>query len=316
VLQVDVDAQKSIHVTEAGASGMTIFRPVVFVDIIDGAVSARIAQVHGTVSNINADAQTFRLCGTSVVFHAPRRLTDAERCLTVQVDTDTAFFNSDGTAGAFAGLTENGPASVIGHVRRTADGGIELAARVIYLGDDSNLVRVKGATTAAYDSGTGQFSVDVLRGGGYTPGQTISVGLPAGAVVYARSGLEVTPSDITANLDVRVIGLKNTSGSPNVEAISVIVGTQAAAAETMISGNVGTVDVTHGTFVLVPSTAGNISSDTTVCTGTDTKIYQISGDSSSATDLTGVTSGWAANVYGHQELGGCFDADVVIVFQP
>jgi hypothetical protein len=309
VIQLDVDARKSIQVTEAGGGGLTILRPVVFIDIVDGAVSARIARLGGTVSAIDAQARSFRLCGTPVAFHGARRFSDDERCLTVRADDGSAFFTAEGAAGGFADVTDGGPATVVGHIRRTADG-IELAARVVYLGDADNLVRLRGTTSSAVDAG--QFGLEVTRGGGFEAGDVITVGLPAGAAVFARSGLDLTPADIKADLAARIFGLEG--GAQDVTALAVVLADPAALTETSISGAVGAVSATS--FTLLPSAEGNVSADTTVCTGARTRIYQISGAASTAIAPSGLTSGWAANVYGHQPLGGCFAADTVIVFQP
>lgn len=308
ILQVDLDARKSIHIIDAGSSELTIFRPVVFVKIIDGAVSARIAKVHGTVAEIDAEGQSFELCGTQVTFHFPREISDDERCLTVQVDDSSSFFKSDGSAGAFEDLVTGGPATVVGHFRHTEDG-IELLARVIYLGDDANLAKLKGLTTSAFDAG--QFSVDVLRSDDFGIGQDVSVSLPAGAAVFARSGLESTPADIAAGLRARVLGLR--TGDNSLQGMVVIL-SEAVASDTLISGAVG--EVTSSAFTLLPSASGNITADTNVCTGVETAIYRISGVTTAAIGLSELTSGWTANVYGHQPLEGCFVAETVVVFQP
>jgi hypothetical protein len=305
VVQVDLDAEKSLHVVKAGRSGLTIFRPVVFVDIIDGAVSARIAEIHGTVSNIRVDAGTFDLCR----LNARRDLSD--RCLTVQT-ADASFFNGDGTAGAFSDLVDNRPVTVVGHLRRTTTG-VALAARVIYLGDAASLTHVRGTTATAYDTGTGQFTVNVSKSDGFTSGQTIGAGLLDGAAVFGRSGVELTSADIAAGLKTRILGLKNAAGSPDLNALAVVVDDTAAAAADMISGDVGT--VTGVDFTLVPSTTGNVTSDTNVCTTDKTRIYQINGAASSAITVGELTSGWAANVYGEKSPSGCFAATTVIEFQ-
>jgi len=60
-LQIDVDADKSIHVRQTG-NGRYQFRPVVFVDIIDDRFSGKLVRRTGYVEALAADYSRFALC--------------------------------------------------------------------------------------------------------------------------------------------------------------------------------------------------------------------------------------------------------------
>ncbi len=307
ILQIDLDAGKSIHIVTAGNSGQTLFRPVVFVDILDGD-RARFTKVNGTIAEIDAEAQTFVLCGA---FHYGSEGEGDERCLTIRTGDGTSIFNADGAAG-FDAIVEGESATVIGRLRHYVEGGVALDARFVWLGEHEALVRVRGVVTEGYDAGSGRFGVEVTYGGEFMSGDQIDVGVVDGARVLSRSGLDLRPGDIVAGLETRILGIL-TGDEPEVQALVVFLADDAQPA-VRLSGVIGPIDTAAGSFLLLPSGAGNISADTLICIDGDTTILVVDGMSSGIATLGDLESGQPADVYGREGSGGCFEAKTVVAF--
>jgi hypothetical protein len=105
-IEVDVDANKSIKITDAGNSGKVNFRPVVKVNIYDSGLPEKLARIEGMVSGEpNSTDNSFVLCGID----AP------EHCIDVATDDGTtSFFDDAGVDTDFGGLSDGAMVVVIG----------------------------------------------------------------------------------------------------------------------------------------------------------------------------------------------------------
>jgi hypothetical protein len=93
-LQIDLDANKSIHLIQQG-NGTYRFRPVVFVDVLTDGLSGKLLRVAGFIGDINDDG--FELCRTGMaVEDDDNHDGDHNHCIQVSANTDTAFFDADG----------------------------------------------------------------------------------------------------------------------------------------------------------------------------------------------------------------------------
>jgi hypothetical protein len=120
VVEIDMDANKSIHVHETG-SGKYQFRPVVFVDVITEALFGKLVRLHGVIEDIDPEDREFKLCETDV----PVRLKDDEEdhqtrgCVQVDVVRGTSVFDENGQPVlSFRDLVEGEEATVYGRFRR------------------------------------------------------------------------------------------------------------------------------------------------------------------------------------------------------
>lgn len=91
LIQIDLDAKKSIHIVGTGNDDFR-FRPVVFVDIDERQIPQGLIRVSGVVGQISDDPGYFELCRLDDV-HVDS-LSDG--CIRVNVDEATALFNGDG----------------------------------------------------------------------------------------------------------------------------------------------------------------------------------------------------------------------------
>ncbi len=95
-VQIDLDAGNSIHIVQTGNRTHYNFRPVVFVDVVDADFAAKLVRMNGVIRDSDATAQSLLLCDT-----LPNAQTDAANCITVQLGSDSAYFDN---------LTEQGDA--------------------------------------------------------------------------------------------------------------------------------------------------------------------------------------------------------------
>ncbi len=124
VIEIDMDAKKSIHVVETGVGDKYKFRPVVMVDIRDTVAPRKLARVHGEITKV-IDDENFELCSTRFMATpeepdvSPRPsydggLGDRHRCLMVELDGATGVFDSNGDPVIDEPLVEGQLATVIG----------------------------------------------------------------------------------------------------------------------------------------------------------------------------------------------------------
>jgi hypothetical protein len=150
VIEIDMDAKKSIHYVKTGR-GEYRFRPVVFVKIRESLSPSKLARIHGEVTEIFDDG-SFELCTT--VFLASRTnsseegyeeggIGDRHRCMTVETDGDTGVFDPNGDPVDINDLMVGDDATVVGRFHMI-DGNHD---------DMIDEERASGiATTASFDS--------------------------------------------------------------------------------------------------------------------------------------------------------------------
>ncbi len=61
VLEIDIDAEKSIHVSREG-NGDYLFRPVVFINVVSDTTVSKLIKIRGTVARIDLEDRRFVLC--------------------------------------------------------------------------------------------------------------------------------------------------------------------------------------------------------------------------------------------------------------
>ena len=87
LIEIDMDANKSIHIVQTGNSSKYQFRPVVKVKIMDGGLPDKLARIEGTVSEFLADpASSFSLCS----------LDNPDMCIVVNTGDGTSIFDIGG----------------------------------------------------------------------------------------------------------------------------------------------------------------------------------------------------------------------------
>jgi hypothetical protein len=184
MMEIDMDANKSIHIVGAGNSGRVNFRPVVKVNIFDGGMPHKLARLEGSVSGTpNAGAGSFVLCD----FDSP------DMCVDVGTDSTTGIFGDDGLGTEFGTLADGNSVVVIGTYSSDP---IVLNAIVVEIG--GNAVQVGG--NVVNEPMDGEFLL-------YTNDDTdVLVELQPGTKFYDESG-PIDASAIMLGDDVEVEGV-------------------------------------------------------------------------------------------------------------
>ncbi len=215
LLQIDIDAEKSIHAVQTGAHKY-VFRPVVFVEVLQSIFAGRLVRVHGLVRNIEANSASFELCHLRRPMpwlslsgahedldedsHPPIR-----RCIDVGLLEDGSLFDENGDPARLADMENGDPATVIGHVTPAA-GRLQLLAELVLLGQRGTFTRLTGTVTSELDPDD-RFDLHLDRAQGFVSDTTLAVQLFEGTRLFARSGMELSRDQIEIDLRAAVTGV-------------------------------------------------------------------------------------------------------------
>ena len=219
-VQLDLDAQKSIHIHETGNERF-IFRPVVFVDLFAGAPGSAGADRGHDRGDRSRGAEAARVRHASRV---PRQraagLGARSRCVDVRVGAETSIFGFDGQPAALADLAVGDEIAAVGRFRVGTgetlvfdalwiqqggfDAGIAVTGEV--------LTRVVGGEFTIAPDPEGPIAVDEL-----------TVRLLPGAKLFNRAGESLAPSDLRPGMRVRVFGVLAGSDPERLDASLVFV---------------------------------------------------------------------------------------------
>lgn len=316
VLQLDMDANKSIHIVQKGNQQEYQFRPVVFVDIVTDAFRDRYIKLHGVVHNIDAGNSRFDLCDTGLPVRITDNSMDNPGCVRVEVTQGTSLFDLNGMPAAFADLSDGGEATVFGRLQREThshDSRYDIADRVliaalIELGPEGAFDNLAGQAVSDVD-GDDRFSLDVAPGQGLTTPVQLAVQLQNGTRVINRKGELLDAAAIQAGSAVKVRGVLDT-GTDTLFASLVLIDTDSIS---RLTGTIGSNPDGSCGFTL--QTGGG---DRSIRSSSGTAVFLVSATSNGLTteaiSVSQLLPGQEANVYGSAALDGCFDADTVIAF--
>jgi hypothetical protein len=347
VIQIDMDAEKSIHIVGTGSDKYQ-FRPVVFVDIIDGSFLGKFIRVHGTIGEIDVDSQEFELCKDSVQpVPVEQNSSDSEHeyedsdyegCIEVSVVDATSIFDETGKPTSFDQLVTGEEATVYGRLRHDDDDehhdeeeehedgdsesdddkyehqfhDLELIALVIELGPEGTFDRVKGVAQDGVDQ-AGQFPLLIDA----DLGTLMTVQVQEGTKIVDRKGEMRSIEDIVSGMPMMVEGVVDDTVDPNVVNAAFIVLDVDGMYLTKLSGtvNMNPADVCGG--VGLSMNDGIMDRDVRIDSGTLAFLVSPAeggGVSSAQMDIADIAEGQTIDVYGTEGDGGCFNADVIIAF--
>ena len=321
VIQIDMDANKSIHIVKKGKKDEYNFRPVVFIDIVTNTFKERFVKLHGDIHAVNTADLSFKLCNTDIPVQMGEDLMKpgSRGCVRVETDKSTSIFDINGTPATFSALVNGEPATVFGRLQRNTvshhDNDDEhhdddremhdlvLKAALIELG---SYLKLNGAATSAVDVNN-QFTMDVDSGQSVTS-SNLKVQIQDGTLLVNRKGSPVKIADIDAGKLVSVRGVLDANNEPLLFASLIVVDTDSS---TQLTGTVGANPDNSCGFAL----NGTESGDRSVHTDSNTKAFLVIGGSSSPIDVSELKSGQQADAHGSDNVStGCFDAHTVIAY--
>jgi hypothetical protein len=171
LLQIDMDANKSIHIVGTG-SGKYQFRPVVFVDVMSEALFGKLVRVHGVIEDIDGSDQEFKLCQTDIPVRVENDQQDPQSpgCIQVDVVNTSSIFDAEGRPTDFGALVAGDEATVYGNFRSDAGDDdddrddrqddryrrelddLELVAVVVELGPEGTFQQLQGVAQSPVDA--------------------------------------------------------------------------------------------------------------------------------------------------------------------
>ena len=291
LIEIDMDANKSIKITGAGNSRKYNFRPIVKVNILDGGLPHKLARLEGSVSEIStSSAGTFVLCD----------IDSPEHCVNVATNGETGIFDDEGLATGFDTLVVGDMAVVIGSYE--TDPAIKLNAVVLEIG--GNAVQVKGNVVS--DPMNDQFLMVVDGNGDFI------VELQPGTKYYDASGA-IGADAIVLGVDVEVEGVqppKADAADPDVMRAALIF--LEADSDEQISGTITEpLDTAMRSFALTLTEGGT----TCVRVNEDADILLVDVTNSTVTmgAFADLAVDQTVDLFGVTAEDTCFDANEVIV---
>lgn len=336
-IQLDIDANKSLHVVETG-NGRYQFRPVIFVDIIDHQFSGKLVRHFGYVHALDLANNRFKLCDQPIeptnlpATDIPAEIDITEEdgmddCIKV-VATNASVFDEDGTPTDMTGTQNNDMLTAVGFVRSYEDDHedgdddastddingddsheIRLYAEVIELGDMDAFAVIDGTITTEPQTETDAFGLTL------EDDSMIDVQLQTGTKVFSRKGQRLDYQSITTDLTASVDGVYSSMNSSTLKSSLVIVDTAMIDTLEKLHGNVLDVDTNSG-IITINTTDGEkmirISDDSSIFLMLGTN----DGSLSDIIDILAVPTNAELDAYGRTANDGYFDADTVITEAP
>jgi hypothetical protein len=340
LIEIDFDMHKSFKTTQTG-NGQTIVRPVVFATIKTNSNFTRLTRITGTVDAIDAAAQSFVLCQTSLTvnhrYDGDDDDEDGRRCIQITTDDATGVFGADGLPVTFADVLVDDELTAVGFLRREDDGDdtsagawdygdddddsgygrdgdeycddLLLEAVTLELGDDFG--RFVGTVAGAVSGDL--FDLALAPGQGFEPDTVIATQLFPTTRVFSKSGSELDALSIVPDANAiidGVVALGSGSDADRLRAALIVIDTQAGAAEEILRGEIVSVNVDAGTLQLLVGTM-----DRCVDAG-DAEIFLVADDDglvSERGELSDLVAGQHADVYGAEGVDGCFVANDILV---
>lgn len=347
MIQLDMDAAKSIHVVKTGNGNKYQFRPVVFIKIIKDRFDTKLVRLTGVVNNLDTLGDDFDLCRIQAQGYLIDDDISDGRPYCVQVNTrdaNASFFDANADPIRFDDLNNGDIVTVVGrfafngnalasahkdsgddrsHDDSSSDDNssdddndferLVLIAEVIWQGD---LLEVNGIARSPVttDSSRGTwFKYEVLSGG-IVSSSTIPTILQPGAKIFNRIGVRQDETAIQPGIPTKVDGaLAIEDKSSDLKAVLLMLDTNPAALP-KLAGVISSVSADATSMILVTDNEG----DRCVNIGGTFRIFERSLDDDGNSRFDQMTAfdlerGQRATVFGHENtVNGCQDADTII----
>ena len=297
VVQLDMDANKSIKLTGTG-SGNYLMRPVVFVDVLSGAVSGKLLRLEGEVAQVAPEVGEILLCDIDLALIDPGGTlgSEDEQCIVVVTASNTPVFDSSGEWIVLGQVEVGSHMAALGRLSLDEGEDLVLNALVLEVAPAGVYQRFSGRVENL-DVTNLTFSLD----GVYTVEASVSTKL------LNRDGVQVSWDSLANGDEVKVEAVA--SGDVLFPAVIFV---DAAADEVEISGTVGSIDFQDDTFELLSE---GLTHCVVVTSATTVLAVGEDGGGSSATALSfgELNNGADVEVHGYERIDSCIEAETVLV---
>jgi hypothetical protein len=226
-VQLDIDARNSIQINATG-NGQYLFRPQVFVDIMDSGLPARLISVEGVVREIteqDQDGQSRRRIWLCEIYlnHRDRYGDSDQHCLVVYADSNTSIFDESGLPATLDDIAMGDQIAVLGHFTTDEQERFALDAEVIELGGAQAFLVLTGVAASDYDGTTHSILFDIDPGQGLATDTSVEIAVSDETRFFSADGMAVDPADILEGSRLEVDGvLVLASSSPDLLRASVV----------------------------------------------------------------------------------------------
>lgn len=350
-ITLDFDMAKSFKLTETG-NGRLKVRPVIFVHIGIEPGFRNLARVQGTIAKLSDSYNGFLLCETGLVadpLSASDRDNDGDsdddsddsrgnRCVRVATDDETGLFGIDGLPADPMSLMVGDAVTVIGRLGRRMDypeveplsndadanddeydddddsqrDPVVLNAFTIEAGVPGTWDRI-GGTVAEENNGDDLFELATAPAQGFAPDTLITTQLYPKTRIFTPRGVELDRTALTLERRVLVDGilaLAQDSADNNILRSALII----AGSDTEDDGR----ESLEGELLSIDEMTLTIATDIgdRCVLASEAVILEVStegdGFETMEIDLGDLQSGQQLDIFGTEDSGGCFDAEVVI----
>ncbi|MBT8092762.1 MAG: DUF4382 domain-containing protein [Gammaproteobacteria bacterium] len=290
LVEVDMDANKSIKITGTGNSRKYNFRPVVKVKFTDEGLQDKLARVEGTVTDIPLDpGGSFTLCDIET----------PDSCIDVATGDGTSIFDDTGVPADFTLLTIDSLVTVIGRYEVTED--VILNALVVEVGGNAEQVKGQVVSEPAGDKFL------VLAEGG----SELVVELQFGAKFFDAGG-ETGPAAVVIGSAVEIEGVrpeKENADDPDlIRAALVFVESPDA---DQVSGTIQAISSTDAAFDLLDADGNTIM--ITVADGAGILLVNTSAAEVTQGDFSDLAVNQVVELFGTSLPDARFETNEIIV---
>lgn len=318
LLQIDIDAKKAIHIVKKGSKDEYNFRPVVFVDVLTTDFSGKLVRVFGNIREIddeNYENQHITLCDIDL-FAQPIIAEADGRCVEIYTDSDTGFFDEDGSPIELNKVAVDESIVVVGNLMIGYSEGtdIEILAIVVERGAAGTYKPLQGKALSSVDMDD-QFRLAIESSSAELAETTdVTVQLQATTAIIDPTGKRLGPDLIDEGVPVSVDAVPAASADDDNLLLAALV---------IVDLNDAGIDPIRGVISIIPDGVCGFSvlpsdgsSDLSIRTSEDTLILKITSSTSSELVKVGdLTDAVTVDLYGSIATDGCFDAGAVIVFE-
>lgn len=309
VIQLDMDAEKSVHLVKAGGKGKKPatykFRPVVFIDIVDMVdYGGKLVRVEGDVTSVDPLAQTVKICNLKNF--------DGAECILVTMTDTTAVYGEHGAAVSLENLQQLERGIAIGYMNINNGQGY-MNAVTLELGPARAFWHVKGDVTAPPIDDTNVFHFRIDPGQGFIAGTEFRV-LPApGAKLFSSQGQPLPWSEVQNGRIVEIEGILDRYAAEGYTFVATVVYLDVSQAAEQLSGVVSNLDLDAMSFDVTTAELG----DRCVTASATVSVYTVSGGQDGVSGGRGsfadIQNGGNVDLYGGFDSGGCFVADDILL---
>ena len=313
VIQLDMDAEKSVQLVKTGGGNGNkskgknnyIFRPVVFIDIVDMVdYGGKLVRVEGDVNSVDMKAQTVEFCNLYKF--------DGAECVLVSLNSITTVYDENGALITLDQLQSLQRGIAIGYMNVKNGQGF-MNAVALELGPVRAFWHVTGDVTLPPidDSNVFYFGID--------PGQAFIAGtefrvLPApGSKLFSSQGELLPWSAVTVGRIVEIEGVLDRFAVEGYTFVATVVYLDISQAAEQLAGTVNSLDLSAMSFDITTAELG----DRCVVAADNVSLYMVSGGqdglSGSRVDFSDLQNGAQVDLYGAFGSGGCFIADDILI---